>query len=135
MYKCELNIIYIMKTKIKLICLMLFLGLIFYQVFLQVSNGANVSLRVDSHVKEKKELALLYINGVLQDTVYFAAVHPYRESHKFLLGENTILIQSIDDQSRYEATVFYFGLYTWLFIRYTSETVEMKRFYMQPKYR
>ena len=124
-----------MRSKIKYVCLALLLTLIFYQFYIHVSNDANVSLRVDSHEVHKKGLALIYINGTLKDTVNFDRVNPYVGSHKLSIGENKIFIQSIDDQSTYETTISYFGLYTWVLIQYKSKHVEMKRFYMQPRYR
>lgn len=124
------------KKKGSIIALIIFLGLISYEIYYHITNNSNTLLIVDSHDKNLKELAILYINDKKIDTVNFNEYYPYKGTHSFSWGKNKIAIRSIENKSvNYETTINYIGLYTWNVIQYRSDGISRKKYYTNPRFR
>lgn len=125
-----------LKKKLGIVASIIFLVLISYQIYFHTTNNANTLLIVDSHDKNIKDLAILYINDKKIDTVNFNEYYSYKGKHSFSWGKNKIAIRGIENESiNYQTTINYIGLYTWNVIQYRSDGISRERYYTQPRFR
>jgi len=122
-----------MKKKIKIVLYCLILLFIVYEAYYYISFKSNSYIAiVGSETSRYKSDFVLMINDENIDTLNVNIPISFSESHNLSFGKNIIRLRSLDSTKNYEASVYFYGLFTWNILEVTSKEFIFNTHYSVP---